>query len=66
MVGPLFLSAESRRLGTHGTKPHQQLPSACQVSFGLDYSDLPNLVKLLSALFDLEQLIECYLTLVEC
>jgi hypothetical protein len=66
MVAPLFLSAESRRLGTHGIKPHQQPPSAWQASFGLDYVDLPNLMKLPSALFDLEQLIECYLALVEC
>jgi hypothetical protein len=66
MVGPLFLSAESRRLDTHSTKPHQQPSSAWQVSFGLDYSDLPNLAKLPSALFDLEQLVECYLTLAEC
>jgi hypothetical protein len=63
---PLFLSVESRRLGTHGTKPHQQPPSASQVSFGLDYPHLPDLAKLLSALFDLEQHVGCYLALVEC
>jgi hypothetical protein len=66
MIGPLFLSTEFRRLGTHGTKPRQQLLSAWQVSFSLDYPNLPILAKLLSALFNLEQLVECYLTLVEC
>jgi hypothetical protein len=66
MVGPVFLSAESRRLGTHGTKPRQQPLSAWQASFGLDYADLPNSTKLPSALFDLEQVVECYLALVEC
>jgi hypothetical protein len=50
MVGPLFPSFESRRLGTHGTKPRQQPPSAWQASLGLDYSNLPFLAKLLSAL----------------
>jgi hypothetical protein len=29
----LFLSAESRRCDTHGTRPHQQPPSAWQASF---------------------------------
>jgi hypothetical protein len=66
MVGPLFLSVESRRLGTHDTKPHQQPSSASQASFDLDYSDLPILAKLPSALFNLEQLIEFYLAPIEC
>jgi hypothetical protein len=65
MAAPLFLSTESRRFGTHGTKPHQQPPSAWQENFGLDYSDLPILATLPSALFNFEQLIECYLALVE-
>jgi hypothetical protein len=29
----MFLSTESRRHGTHGTKPHQQSLSAWQASF---------------------------------
>jgi hypothetical protein len=33
MVDPLFLLFKSSRHGTHGTKPHQQSPSAWQVSF---------------------------------
>jgi hypothetical protein len=36
------------------------------MSFSLDYSDLPILAMLLSALFDLKQLVECYLALIEC
>jgi hypothetical protein len=35
-------------------------------SFGLVYLDLPVLAMLLGALFDLKELIECYLALVEC
>jgi hypothetical protein len=66
MVGPLVLSTKSRRLGTYGTKPRQQPPSAWQASFSLDYSNLPVLAKLPSALFDLEQLVKCYLALIEC
>jgi hypothetical protein len=61
----MFLSTESRRYGAHGTKPHQLAPSAWQVSFNLDQPDLPILAKLPSALFDLEQLVECILALVE-
>jgi hypothetical protein len=66
MVGPLLLSVESRRLGTYGTKPRQQPPSVWQKSFSLDYPDLPVLAKLPSALFNMEQPVECYLALVEC
>jgi hypothetical protein len=62
---PLFLSTESRRCSTHGTKPRQQPSSAWQGSFNPDQLDHPVLVKLPSALFDLEQLVECILTLVE-
>jgi hypothetical protein len=62
----LFLSAKSRRLSTHDTKPDQQPSSAWQARFSLDYRDLPILAKLPSALFDLEQLIECYLALIKC
>jgi hypothetical protein len=54
MVGPLFLSVGSRRRGTHGTKPRQQPPIAWQASFNPSQLDLPALVKLLSALSDLE------------
>jgi hypothetical protein len=64
-LAPLFLSIESRRCGTHGTKAHQQLPSPWQASFNPVQPDLPVLVKLPSALFDLEQLIKCSLALVE-
>jgi hypothetical protein len=38
---PLFLSVESTRRGTHGTKPHQQPPSAWQASFNPSQLDLP-------------------------
>jgi hypothetical protein len=41
MVGPLYLLSESSQHGTHGTKPHQQPPSAWQVSFGLKNSNPP-------------------------
>jgi hypothetical protein len=51
---PLFISAKSRRRGIHGTKPRQWPPSAWQVIFNPDQSVLPALVKLSSALFDLE------------
>jgi hypothetical protein len=54
MVAPLFLSAESRRCGTYGTKPIQQLLSPWQTSFNPDQSNLPVLMKLPSVLFDLE------------
>jgi hypothetical protein len=63
---PLFLFVESRILVTHGTKPHQQPPSAWQAGFSLDYPDLLVLAKLPHALFDMEQLVECYLALIEC
>jgi hypothetical protein len=53
MVGPLLLSSESKRLGINGTEHRQQPPNAWHASFGLDYSDPPILVKLLSALFHL-------------
>jgi hypothetical protein len=39
--GPPFLLSESNRLGTHGTKPRQQPPSAWQVNFGFEKSNLP-------------------------
>jgi hypothetical protein len=39
--GPLFLLSESSWCGTHGTKSHQQPPSAWQVNFGLENSNLP-------------------------
>jgi hypothetical protein len=54
MVGPLLFSAESKRCGTHGTKPHQQPPSVWQASFNPNQPDLPALAKLPSALSDLE------------
>jgi hypothetical protein len=54
MVGPLFLSAESRRHGTYGTKPHQWPLSAWQKSFNPNQPDLPALVKWLSTLSDME------------
>jgi hypothetical protein len=37
----MFLSFESRTHGTHGAKPHQQAPSAWQVSFNPSQPDLP-------------------------
>jgi hypothetical protein len=39
--GPLFLLSKSIRCGTHGTKPRQEPPSAWQVSFGFENSNLP-------------------------
>jgi hypothetical protein len=48
---PLFLFAKSRRRGAHGTKPHQQPPSAWQASFTFN---IPALEKLSSALSNLE------------
>jgi hypothetical protein len=62
---PLSLSTESRRRGTHGTKPCQQPSSAWQESFNPDQPNLTVLAKLSSVLFDLEQLVECILALVE-
>jgi hypothetical protein len=41
MVGPLLLSAKSRRCGTHGTKSRQQPKSAWQASFNPSQPDLP-------------------------
>jgi hypothetical protein len=54
MVGPLFHFDESMRYGTHGTRPRQQLPSVWQASFNPNQSDLHALVKLSSALSNLE------------
>jgi hypothetical protein len=54
MVGPLFLFAESKRRGTHGTKPHQQPSSAWQARFNPSQPNLSALAKLLSALSDWE------------
>jgi hypothetical protein len=51
---PLFLCVESRRHGTHVTKPHQQPLSAWQANFNPNQPDLSALVKLSSALSDLE------------
>jgi hypothetical protein len=53
LVGPLFLSAESKRHRTHGTRPHQQPPSAWQVGFNPSQSDLPACGEVASAPFDL-------------
>jgi hypothetical protein len=67
MSGPtLGRVTQSKRCGTHGTKSRQQLLSAWQESFSLGPLDLLVLVKLPSAMPDLEELVECYLTLVEC
>jgi hypothetical protein len=38
---PQFLSSESSRFGTYGTKLRQQPSSTWQVSFGLRNSNLP-------------------------
>jgi hypothetical protein len=38
--GPMFLLFESSKRDTHVIKPHQQPPSASQVNFGLENSNL--------------------------
>jgi hypothetical protein len=40
--------------------------SAWQAIFSLDYLHLPILLKLSITLFDLEQLVKCYLALIDC
>jgi hypothetical protein len=50
----MFLSGKSKRCGTHGTKAHQQPPSAWPASLNPDQLDLPTLVKLSSGLSDWE------------
>jgi hypothetical protein len=63
---PLFLSVESRRCGTHGTKPHQQSLSAWQASFNPSQSDLPTFGEVAECSGRLRITCECYLALVEC
>jgi hypothetical protein len=53
----LFLSAESRRCGTHGTKPRQRPPSQ---------PDLPALGEVVKCSIRHGITCECYLALVEC
>jgi hypothetical protein len=63
---PLFLSAESKRCGTHGTKPHQWPLSAWQASFNPSQSDLPALGKVDECSIRPGITCENYLALVEC
>jgi hypothetical protein len=66
LVAPLFLSAESKKRGTHGTGPHQQPPSAWQASFNPSQPDLPAYGEVAECFVRLGITCECYLTLVEC
>jgi hypothetical protein len=56
---PLFLSAKSKRFGTHGTKPHQQPPSAWQVSINPSQPDLPALGEVVESSVRLGITCEC-------
>jgi hypothetical protein len=66
MVGPMFLSAESRRRDTHGTKPHQQLLSAWQAIFNPSQPDLLARGEVAECSVRLGITCEFYLALVEC
>jgi hypothetical protein len=63
---PPCSSAESRRRGIHGTKPHQQPSSAWQASFNTSQSDLPALGEVVECSIRLGITCECYMDLLEC
>jgi hypothetical protein len=66
MVGPLFLSPESSRCGTHSTRSRQQPPSAWQASFNPSQPVLPVCGEVAECCVRLGIACECYLALVEC
>jgi hypothetical protein len=66
MIGPLFLTVESRRRGTYGIKLCQQPPSAWQASFNPSQPVLPVLGEVAECSIQLRITCECYLALVEC